>query len=274
MTKKSKAEQIVSEFNALRDRRKNLEDRWMRYFERLYAYKKLTAQQQRDVALGIKADIKILRVFSHNETKKPRIINNFFSYDPIVKAYPYSRKSYDTFQLQEKVINKNLRKGLYLPMALALNQAMYAGTGFNYMLWDIDEFDGETVEGLKWEYCDIFDTYVPDACMFIKDADAIYRAFFKKRSYLERRAEEKIYQNVGAIKTLKDMKINTTYQRRMEILGMNVSDMNNKTGYNVTEKDEVVFCIEKTSKDEIATVANEKTLIREDKPLVEGIIPL
>lgn len=274
MTKKSKAKQIVEEFGALRERRSNLENRWMTYFEKLHTYKKLTALQARDIALGIKSDIKVPRIYSHNETKKPRILNTFFSYDPIVKAYPYSEKSYDTFQLQEKVVNKFLRRELYLPMSLGLHQGMYAGTGFVTMYWDVEEFDSEVVEGPKFEYCDLFDTYVPDACLFIKDADATYRCFFKKRSYLEKQQEKGVYQNISAIKTLKDLKINSTYQRRMSILGMNVSDLNNKAGYNVTEKDEIVYCIEKTCKDGIYTAANDGTLIRESDPLVEGIIPL
>lgn len=263
------AEQIVDEFEELRSRRYSYDQKLLVYYEKLHTYKVLSAKIQAQVRAGVKSDIRIPRIYSHNETKKPRIINNIFSCTPIMRATPYDEESYNTFKTQESVIDKFMQDELYLPFALALHQGLWSGTGWNFMYWDMDDYG----ESLKFGFSDVFDTYIDDRCLFIPEADAVYRCFLKKRSYFEAREAKGDYKNVKSIPTLEDINVNDTYAHRLKILGFSTQDANSaqKSG---SESEEFVFAIEKTTREKIQTVANNKKLIRDSQDIAtEGILP-
>lgn len=263
------AEQIVAEFEELRDRRSSYDQKLLVYFEKLHTYKVLSAKIQAQVRAGIKSDIRIPRIYSHNETKKPRIVNSIFSCTPIMRATPYDEESYNTFKTQESVIDKFMQDELYLPFALAMHQGLWSGTGWNFMYWDMDDYG----ESLKFGFSDVFDTYIDDRCLFVSEADAIYRCFFKKRSYFEAREAKGDYQKTGSIETLEDINVNDTYAHRLKVIGFS-SQAANSSQKSGSESDEFVFAIEKTTRESIQTVANNKTLIRDSKDIAtEGILP-
>ena len=276
-TKEQKNLELVQntarEFKYIKDRRSTLEEKWISYYKKLYMYKDLTVKQLNDIELGIKSDIRIARYISNAEIKRPRIISKIWSYTPIIKAIIESDNSQDSYKMYELLINKYIRENLYVPFDLALSQMMYLGTGCFMMKLAKIEVDGTTMDAIDFEFCDMFNTYVPDTVLQSKHINVVYRRFLKRRSYLQEQEDKGVYDkgSIAKIDPLgpgSDIILNNAYIERMNVLGLNYGDNELGAAYGIDqstdkdEKDDIIEVVEKWTSKQKTAIANRQQLIK------------
>ena len=271
---KGQTNSLLDTFGSLKDKLTGYYDKWLENYKRLYMYREYTAEEEEDILLGIKSDIKQPKELSHLETKRPRIINTIFSYDPIGRAVPVTEESVKQAKAAEALTNQIVRKKLYPVYYHSLTQAIYAGTGVFGMGMSKAEVGGVTLDDVFFEFCDIFGFMVPDGYNEIYNAPYIYRRMLKPRSYLENNKDK--YKNIGDIPILgatSDIISDSYYVERQNILGFNMGDAETKAAYGAKNKDDdIIELVEKWEPDRVTTVANRKTTIR-DNDHKKGFIP-
>jgi hypothetical protein len=265
---------LLDTFGALKDKRTGYDDKWTENFKRLFMYKEYTEEEAEDILLGIKADIKQPRELSHIETKRPRIINTIFSYDPIARAIPRTEYSVDKAKAAEALTNQIVRKKLYVPFFHALTQALYTGTGIFGMGMNTVRDGNAELDDVFFEYCDIFGFYVPDGYLEIWQAPFIFRRMLKPRSYLEKHSDR--YKNIDDIPKLgstSEIISDSYYVERQNILGFNQGAKETNSALGSRNKDDdIIELVERWEPDRVYTVANRKTVIR-DADHKRGFIP-
>ena len=267
---------ILDTFGSLKDKLTGNYDKWLDNFKRLYMYRDYTDEEAEDILLGIRSDIKQPKEMSHLETKRPRIINTIFSYDPIAKAIPLSEKEIQKAKSAEIVCNSIVRKKLYPVYYHSLTQGLYTGTGIYGMGMRESEAYGSKIDDVFFDWNDIFGFLVPDGYTEIYEAPYIFRRMLKPRSYLKKQEEKGLYEKIDEIPKLKatDTTIaDSYYTERQGIMGFSGSATSTSTslGSKGTD-DDIVEVIEKWEKDRIYTIANRKVVIR-DKENKKGFIP-
>jgi hypothetical protein len=273
-SKKKGTSDLLDTFGALKDKRTGHDDKWIENFKRLFMYKEYTDEEAEDILLGIKADIRQPRELSHNETKRPRIVNTIFSYDPIARAIPMTSESVDKAKAAEALTNQIVRKKLYIPYFHATTQALYAGVGvFGMGMRTVKVGNGE-LDDVFFDFCDIFGFYVPDGYIEIQDAPYIYRRMLKPRSYLKKYSDR--YKNIDEIPVLgstSEVISDSYYVQRQDILGFNTGNKETGAAFGATdEKDDIIELVEKWEPDRVTTIANRETTVR-DYNHKRGFIP-
>ena len=264
---------LLDTFGALKDKRTGYDDKWLENYKRLYMYRDYTPEEEEDILLGIKSDVKQPKELSHLETKRPRVINTIFSYDPIARAVPITDSSVKQAKAAEALTNQIVRKKLYPVYYHSLTQAFYAGTGVFGMGMSKAVEGGNTLDDVYFEYCDIFGFYVPDGYIEIYEAPHIFRRMLKPRSYL---VDSKKYKDLDDVKPLESSSpfiSDSYYTERQNVLGFNMGSAEMKAAQGAKNKDDdIIEIIERWEPDRVTTVANRVTTIRDDDHKL-GFIP-
>ena len=273
-TKKAIAKNIVQEFSDLESRRKNKEKIWIDNYKKIWMYRNYTEEEQDLLNRGITADVKQARHFSHFETKRPRISNTIFSYDPIMRALIEAEDSIKTFKVIQTVVNKFLRNGLHIPFNHALTQSLYTSVGWVGFNWDSDEYGGEVIEKIVFEMMDTFNTYVADTILERNNLEILYRRMFKKRSYLEKSDN---YKGIDKIKVQKSSDMasgnHNTWAERMDILNLVTGNKEEARSHGAKSDDDIIEIVERWEKDRVVTIANRTEIIRDTEHIFKGFLP-
>lgn len=282
----SKIQDIIDDFKTIRDRRKPLEEKWVQYYKNLYMYRgDLTPQEETEIALGVKSDIRIAREMSLIQTKHPRVVNTIFANDPIVRAIPVTEKSIKTAKNKELAVNYFMKTKLYIPFFMADFQCLYTGTGSVGLDWDMIEYGDEFVEGPSFNFLDIFNTYVPDQCLTHDDMEVCYRRFIKTRTYIEKMIKKGVYKKdcLTKLDDAKNSKENVSnkyftdsfYSDRLNVLGLASGTKEDIVSASGEKKNNVFEIIEKWEKDRVQTIGNSTVSMRvEEEHMFKGFIPM
>ena len=270
--KKVITSELLDTYGALKDKRSGYEDKWIVNFEKLFMYRDYTDEEEEDILLGIRSDIKQPKELSHNETKRPRIINTIFSYDPIARALPLTEIAVKNAKAAEAVCNQTVKKKLYSKYYHSLSQSLYAGTGVYGM--GMATTKGEhKLDDVFFEFCDIFGFYVPDGYLEIYEAPYIFRRMLKSRSYLKKQEERGLYgtkgggvalEEVEKVKASDPMVSDSYYTQRQAIMGFNSGAKETAAAMGSKgDDDDIIEIVERWEPDRIYTIANRKHTIRD-----------
>lgn len=271
-TKKVETSNLLDTFGALKDKRTGYDNKWLGNYKRLFMYREYTHEEEEDILLGIKSDIKQPKELAHIETKRPRIINTIFSYDPIARAIPMTEESVKKAKAAESLTNQIVKKKLYPVYYHSLTQALYAGNGIFGMA--MSSTNGEAkLDDVNFIFCDIFGFYVPDGYIEIYEAPYIFRRMIKPRSFLEKNKLYEHLKDVIPVKASDPIVSDSYYTERQDIMGFNMGEEETKAAYGAKNKDDdLIEIVERWEPDRVYTIANRKTVIR-DKDHKLGFIP-
>jgi hypothetical protein len=276
--KKQIQENVLEEFTTLRTRRKTLEERWLRAFKRLYMFESLTKEELEDIALGVMSKIRVPIELQAIETKLPRIVNTIFAENPIVSAIPNTARSVDYAPTLSRLVNMYIEQRLYSPFCYSAFQALYAGTGCTFLGWQFPKVvQGNIVEGPRFEFSDIFNTYVPDGYLEQDEIDVVYRRLLKKKEYLLKvagkmgydiKAIEEAFEKPQDITIQKD----SIYMERLNVLGINVGQKDIITAFDAKSEVKIGELVERWEKDILTTTLNG-VVIKRSKHMYPNFVP-
>jgi len=272
--KDSLASEIVGELKDLESRRKSLELEWIENFKKLWLDRKDLTEAEKDlIEKGITADVRVARLFSHFETKRPRIVNSIFSYDPIMRAKIIAETKIQNLKVLQIVVNKFMSEGLFVPFNHAFTQSLYTSVGWVGFSWDTQKYGDEAIDRINFTHYDTFNVYVPDTALSKGEVNVLYRRILKRRSYLEK--HPKTYTNLDKIEKLNETEVNktknNTWAERMSVLNLITGKDEEARSYGALKDEDIVEIIERWDKDKVVSVANRKTIIREAEHIYPDI---